>query len=239
MKKTPWTHFLEFISLTPNIAVAGISIYYSPAHTAIRDLRYRYHHWKAWGISVTAGWCWGAPQGGVWGHSQRGAGCFPCRRAAGAEPRQQQEPQVCQQPEEQQTAEGEHERHVPRWWRVQVLPFRHNSQARLLKQDRKSSSRLHTGTNIAFHPAELLHWGTRPELAPGLCRWWAEGGGGRQGFIPCACLLTAKATQMAGMDYWVPGSTKGRWNEALHKAKTWFQIMLQYLILKQTCRGGA
>lgn len=36
------------------------------------------------------------------------------RRAVGAEPRGQQEPQVPQQSQEQQTAEGDDEGHVPR-----------------------------------------------------------------------------------------------------------------------------
>lgn len=217
MKKMPWTHFLDFISLTPNITVACISIYCSPGHTAIKDWNHRYHHGcKAWAISVTARCCWGLPQCGTQEDSPRRS---PCRRAAGAEPRQQQEPQVAQQPEEQQTAEGDDEWHVPRRRRVEVFPFCHKSEARLLKQDRKSSSRLHTDTNSTSHLAELLRWGTRPELAPGLCRWWAEGDGGRQWLTPCACLLPAKAAQMAGMDHWAPGATKGRWNGAHPQGK--------------------
>lgn len=76
------------------------------------------------------------------------------------DPRRQQEPQVPQQSEEKQTAEGDDEWHVPRQVRVEVFPFCHNSEAGLLKQDRKSSSGLHTckvtDTNSTFHLAELL-----------------------------------------------------------------------------------
>lgn len=219
LNKIPWTFFLDFISLTPNIPVAGNSIYYSTQHTAIKYSKHRFHcGWKAWVLSVTARCWWVLPQHDIWEDSQRCAVSFACRRAAGADPRRQQEPQVPQQSEEQQTAKGDDEWHVPRRFRVEVFPFCHNSEARLLKQDRKSSSGLHTckvtDTNGTFHLAELLYWSTWPKLAPGLCRWWADGDSvcWRQWFIPRTCLPTAGAAQMTEMDHRAPGAIKGRWN---------------------------
>lgn len=185
--------------------------------------KHRFHYgWKAWVISVIARCCWVLPQRDILEDSQKHVACFACRRAAGADPRRQQEPQVPQKSEEQQTAEGDDKRHVPRRFRVEVFHFCHNSEARLLKQDRKSSSRLHT-CKVAdtFHLVELLHWSTWPKLAPGFCRWWAEGDSvcWRQWFIPRTCLGTAKAAQMTEMDYRAPGATKGRWNGAHSRCK--------------------
>lgn len=217
----PWTFFLDFISLTPNITVVSNSIYYREGHTTIKYSKHRFPYgWKAWVVSVIARYYWVLPQRDIWEDSQRRAVCFACRRAAGADPRCQQEPQVPQQSKEQQTAKGDDKWHVPRRFRVEVFPFRHDSEARLLKQDRKSSSRLHTckvtDTNGTFHLVEHLHWSTWPKLAPGLCRWWAEGDSicWRQWFIQRTCLLTAKAAQMTEMDHWAPGASKGKRNGA-------------------------
>lgn len=164
-------------------------------HAALKDLI----PWELKGLShlchcqVLLGPC----QGAIWGDSPRGA--------VGAEPGQQQEPQVAQQPEEQQTAEGDDERHVPRRARVQVLLSRHNSETRLLKQGNRSSSKLHSDTNITFHLAELLHPGPRAMQRTGT--------GGRE------MLIHPKAAQVAGMDHWAPGPTKGRWNGAHPQGK--------------------
>lgn len=154
MDTFPWAHII-------NTQYHCISIYYSMGHTALKDLI----SWELNGLShlchcqVLLGPC----QGAIWGDSPRGA--------VGVEPGQQQEPQVAQQPEEQQTAEGDDEWHVPRRARVQVLLSRHNSEARLLKQDNRSSSKLHSDTNITFHLAELLHPGPRALQRTGTGRW--------------------------------------------------------------------
>lgn len=52
IKKMPWTYFLDFISLTPNITVAGNSIHYNEGHTAMI-----YSSWLMGLISLCHCWC--------------------------------------------------------------------------------------------------------------------------------------------------------------------------------------
>lgn len=87
------THFLEFMSLTPSITVPGSSIYYSTAHTAMKDLKHWYHQAERPEPPAIARCCWGHPRvpfGGLTGRcgelsapGARGCGAGPAAAAPG------------------------------------------------------------------------------------------------------------------------------------------------------------